>query len=419
MLAGREGYDVGGQVLYEGQDLLAMSPEDRAATGVFRAFQHPVEIPDGGNLSFRPTARHSVWWRRGLDELDAIDFLGLAKKRMALIVGDQSCMDQRCLDQSVNEGFAGSTKKRNAIFQMALSEPKLAIWDKTHIDEDWHDTRLGSPLPFEQGVPRMPTTLGGAVLGGGLGGTRVVSDGGYWASECSRWTGLVEEAIGERPAAVLVERTKRLESFHRCPFGQQDRAFATLRDALTPNEAFIHLPDGVTGGESRTTGLLPETAGSFMMWSPRTVVLDGLDHLVVGSAARCDEMGTNTHSVPCCRTGHRCQHPIQVLCPEGLLGTGLGKRTSHGPAATTSLWRTDEAWSQRLASPVVARRRSSWRHSLDLAASACTTVRALLVRARVSTNICLTLLPDRPSGDRHDRRRRGERQRGEGGEAWT
>jgi len=126
VLAGREAYDVTGQVLYEGEDLLAMSPEDRAAAGVFLAFQHPVEIPGVGNLYFLRTALNSVRRRRGLDELDAIDFLALAEERMALVEMDRSFMSR-----SVNEGFSGGEKKRNEIFQMAVLEPRLAILDET------------------------------------------------------------------------------------------------------------------------------------------------------------------------------------------------------------------------------------------------------------------------------------------------
>ena len=126
VLAGREGYDVTGRVLYEGQDLLAMSPEDRAAAGVFLAFQYPVEIPGVGNLYFLRTALNSVRRQRGLDELDAMDFLALAEERMTLVEMDRSFMNR-----SVNEGFSGGEKKRNEIFQMAVLEPKLAILDET------------------------------------------------------------------------------------------------------------------------------------------------------------------------------------------------------------------------------------------------------------------------------------------------
>jgi Fe-S cluster assembly ATP-binding protein len=126
VLAGADTYDVTGQVLYEGQDLLALSPEDRAAAGVFLAFQHPVEIPGVGNLYFLRTALNSVRRQRGLDELDAMDFLALAEERMALVEMDRSFMGR-----SVNEGFSGGEKKRNEIFQMAILEPKLAILDET------------------------------------------------------------------------------------------------------------------------------------------------------------------------------------------------------------------------------------------------------------------------------------------------
>jgi Fe-S cluster assembly ATP-binding protein len=126
VLIGREGYDVSGSVQYEGQDLLALSPEDRAAAGVFLAFQHPVEIPGVGNLYFMRTALNSLRRRRGQDELDAIDFLALAQERMKLVEMDQSFMSR-----SVNEGFSGGEKKRNEILQMAILEPKLAILDET------------------------------------------------------------------------------------------------------------------------------------------------------------------------------------------------------------------------------------------------------------------------------------------------
>ena len=126
VLAGREGYEVSGRVTFEGEDLLAMSPEDRAAAGVFLAFQHPMEIPGVGNLYFMRTALNSVRRRRGLDELDAMDFLALAQEKMKLVEMDRSFMSR-----SVNEGFSGGEKKRNEILQMAILEPKLAILDET------------------------------------------------------------------------------------------------------------------------------------------------------------------------------------------------------------------------------------------------------------------------------------------------
>ena len=126
VLAGHEAYDVTGQVLFEGEDLLAMSPEDRAAAGIFLAFQHPVEIPGVGNLYFMRAALNSLRRQRGLDELDAMDFLELAKEKMELVEMDRSFMSR-----SVNEGFSGGEKKRNEILQMAILEPKLAILDET------------------------------------------------------------------------------------------------------------------------------------------------------------------------------------------------------------------------------------------------------------------------------------------------
>jgi Fe-S cluster assembly ATP-binding protein len=126
VLAGREDYEVEGCVTYDGKDLLKLSPEDRAVAGIFLAFQYPVEIPGVGNLYFLRTAFNSIRKARGEEEVDAIDFLALAKERMRLVEMDSSFMSR-----SVNEGFSGGEKKRNEVFQMAILEPKLAILDET------------------------------------------------------------------------------------------------------------------------------------------------------------------------------------------------------------------------------------------------------------------------------------------------
>ncbi len=127
VLAGRETYQVtGGRVSFEGQDLLALTPEQRAAKGLFLAFQYPVEIPGVGNMYFLRTALNALRKARGEEELDAIDFLSVAKAKMKLVEMDPSFMSR-----SVNEGFSGGEKKRNEILQMAVLEPKLAILDET------------------------------------------------------------------------------------------------------------------------------------------------------------------------------------------------------------------------------------------------------------------------------------------------
>ena len=127
VLAGREGYEVtDGQVLYEGNDLLAMSPELRAREGVFLGFQYPVEIPGVSNTYFLRAALNSIRKHRGLDELDAMDFLKLMREKMKVLQMDESLMNR-----PVNEGFSGGEKKRNEVFQMAVLEPKLAILDET------------------------------------------------------------------------------------------------------------------------------------------------------------------------------------------------------------------------------------------------------------------------------------------------
>jgi Fe-S cluster assembly ATP-binding protein len=127
VLAGREGYEVSrGEVLYEGRDLLAMLPEDRARQGIFLGFQYPVEIPGVSNMYFLKTALNEIRKSRGLDELDAMDFLALAKTKTRLVD-----MDEALMNRAVNEGFSGGEKKRNEIFQMAILEPRLSILDET------------------------------------------------------------------------------------------------------------------------------------------------------------------------------------------------------------------------------------------------------------------------------------------------
>ncbi len=127
VLAGQEGYVVTqGEVLYQGKNLLAMLPEDRAREGIFLGFQYPVEIPGVSNMYFLKTALNSVRKYSGLEELDAMDFLSLAKDKMKLVE-----MDETLMNRAVNEGFSGGEKKRNEVFQMAVLEPKLAILDET------------------------------------------------------------------------------------------------------------------------------------------------------------------------------------------------------------------------------------------------------------------------------------------------
>lgn len=127
VLAGREDYKVTeGEVLYNGKNLLDLSPEDRAREGIFLAFQYPVEIPGVSNVNLLKTAVNEIRKYNGEEELDAIDFLDLIKEKMKLVE-----LDQSFLKRSVNEGFSGGEKKRNEIFQMAVLNPRLAILDET------------------------------------------------------------------------------------------------------------------------------------------------------------------------------------------------------------------------------------------------------------------------------------------------
>jgi len=127
VLAGRDVYGVTeGEILYEGQDLFSLSPEDRARAGIFMAFQYPVEIPGVSNLYFLRAALNVIRKQQGLEELDAMDFLSLVREKMKLLE-----MDETLMNRPVNEGFSGGEKKRNEIFQMAVLQPKLAILDET------------------------------------------------------------------------------------------------------------------------------------------------------------------------------------------------------------------------------------------------------------------------------------------------
>jgi Fe-S cluster assembly ATP-binding protein len=127
VLAGKPGYAiVEGKVLFQGRDLAELAPEERAREGVFLAFQYPVEIPGVSNMYFLKQAVNAVRAHRGQEELDAMEFLQLAREKMKQVEISDALMQR-----SLNEGFSGGEKKRNEILQMALLDPKLAILDET------------------------------------------------------------------------------------------------------------------------------------------------------------------------------------------------------------------------------------------------------------------------------------------------
>ncbi len=127
VLAGREDYEVtGGEVLFNGKDLLDLSPEDRAREGLFLAFQYPIEIPGVSNINFLKTAINEIREYNGMDPIEPKEFLALVKEKQKLVE-----LDGKLANRSVNEGFSGGEKKRNEIFQMAMLEPKLCILDET------------------------------------------------------------------------------------------------------------------------------------------------------------------------------------------------------------------------------------------------------------------------------------------------
>jgi Fe-S cluster assembly ATP-binding protein len=127
VLAGREGYTItAGSVWYRGQDLLAMAPEERAREGLFLGFQYPVEIPGVNNLYLLRAAMNAARKHRGETEIDAIQFMRLAREKARLMQ-----MDDTFMTRGVNEGFSGGEKKRNEIFQMTVLGPRLAVLDET------------------------------------------------------------------------------------------------------------------------------------------------------------------------------------------------------------------------------------------------------------------------------------------------
>jgi Fe-S cluster assembly ATP-binding protein len=127
VLAGRPEYEVTeGEVIFNGKNLLELEPEERAREGVFLAFQYPVEIPGVSNINFLKTALNEIRAYKGLEPMEAKDFLALVKEKQKLVE-----LDVKLTNRSVNEGFSGGEKKRNEIFQMAMLEPKLAILDET------------------------------------------------------------------------------------------------------------------------------------------------------------------------------------------------------------------------------------------------------------------------------------------------
>ena len=127
VLAGRDTYEVTeGTVTYNGKNLLEMAPEERAAEGIFLAFQYPVEIPGVTTSYFLKTALNAMRKRHGSEELDAVEFLELVKGKAKMVD-----LDERLLNRAINDGFSGGEKKRNEVFQMAVLEPTLAILDET------------------------------------------------------------------------------------------------------------------------------------------------------------------------------------------------------------------------------------------------------------------------------------------------
>ena len=155
VLAGRSDYEVSeGSVEFFGKDLLDLSPEARAAEGLFLAFQYPVEIPGVSTTNFMKSAINEIRAYRGQDAMDAVQFLKMFKEKMAYVN-----IDQTLLSRALNEGFSGGEKKRNEIFQMAVLEPKLAILDETDSGLDIDALRI-----VAEGVNKLKTPQNATIL---------------------------------------------------------------------------------------------------------------------------------------------------------------------------------------------------------------------------------------------------------------
>ncbi|TDG95478.1 Fe-S cluster assembly ATPase SufC [Cardinium endosymbiont of Culicoides punctatus] len=155
VLAGREGYEVTqGSVTFLGQDLLALTPEARAALGLFLAFQYPVEIPGVTTTNFLKTAINQIRKQKEVEPLNAVAFLALLKEKMALVN-----MDQSLVQRSINEGFSGGEKKRNEILQMAMLDPCLSILDETDSGLD-----IDALKTVSHGINKLRSTINAMVL---------------------------------------------------------------------------------------------------------------------------------------------------------------------------------------------------------------------------------------------------------------
>ena len=140
LLAGRPGYEITeGEILYDGRDLTAIEPEERARQGIFLAFQYPVEIPGVGNHYFLKASLNAIRTHRGEEELDAMDFLAVVREKMKIVDVPEDLMNR-----SINQGFSGGEKKRNEVLQMLLLEPRLCILDETDSGLDIDALRLVS-----------------------------------------------------------------------------------------------------------------------------------------------------------------------------------------------------------------------------------------------------------------------------------
>ncbi len=259
VLAGREGYEVtAGSAHYQGRDLLALPPEERAREGVFLAFQYPVEIPGVNNVYLLKAGLNAVRKHRGLPELDAFEFLALVRDKMKLMH-----MDESFLNRGVNEGFSGGEKKRNEILQMAVLEPTLALLDETDSGSTstrcaWSrtastacDARI-APSSWSRTTSGCSTTSSPTVCMSfpAAASSRAATNRSHWSwrSAATTGSGRRRRSHERRPAAgiafvrrTLPRRFRRALAHGRCAqrsaHGVAARRAGTLRSSRIPDAA--------------------------------------------------------------------------------------------------------------------------------------------------------------------------------------
>src|SRR5439155_24086 len=293
VLAGRLAYEVtGGSVRFEGKDLLAMRPEDRAREGVFMAFQYPVEIPGVSNAYFLKAALNAIRKYRGLEEIDAMDFMGLVQDKAKLLG-----LDETFMKRGLNEGFSGGEEKKNEVFQMAVLEPKLCVLDETDSGLDIDALRvvanginaMRSPNRAMLVVTHYQRLLDYVVPDfvhvvvenlvpftfGVLKTRHLVFVNGRYAPRLSYLRSLPEGVRVAQLADILRSEPETLEK-HLTRYAQfEDDPFVALNTAFFQDGAYVEVPKGTVVGEPIHLLFVSTSRDLPIVAHPRNLILMG------------------------------------------------------------------------------------------------------------------------------------------------